>query len=171
MTFCRLSRAVCALLLPFVGIGGQALAPPSKAAADSAVRRFTALGGSRESGTTISCVSVGSSIAPVTSGDFTIGGNGGSLTAGRVGKVWWRPKRVWATMPPLVVRSLNVENLRDTARFETTNLVFSASTGVAPPPEKRDRFFATGYSLPTHGTWAVIATSGDNFGCFLMAVA
>lgn len=121
--------------------------------------------------TTARCTE-GHETGPAESGEFTIGGmlgDGNPLHAGRVGKIWWRPARASATMPPLTVRGRNLSNLRDTVRFATSTIAWPVvRTGQTTPVERREYFFPSGFSVPTPGRWLVIATSGDNWGCFIV---
>lgn len=113
----------------------------------------------------------GHEIGPAESGDFTIGGMlGGSkaLRAGYVGKIWWRPAHANAKMPPLEVRGHNLSTLRDTVFFATATVAWPGRPGQVVPAERREYFFPSGFSVPTAGRWLVIATSGDNWGCFIV---
>ena len=119
------------------------------------------------------CV-VGSESGPATSGEFTIGGNlagSASLRAGRAGKIWWAPRHHAADMPPLLVRGRNLTTPTDSVRFTTANIAWPVVPGAAPvPPGERKHFFPSGPTLPSAGRWLVIATSGSNWGCFILTV-
>ena len=115
----------------------------------------------------------GHEVGPAESGDFTIGGmlgGGKALRAGRIGKIWWRPAHASATMPPLTVRGRNLSTLRDTVSFSTATVAWPQPTFPLPipPVNSREYFFPSGFSVPTAGRWLVIATSGDNWGCFIL---
>jgi hypothetical protein len=113
----------------------------------------------------------GHEIGPAESGDFTIGGTlGGSraLRAGHTGKIWWRPAHASAKMPPLEVRGRNLSTLRDTMHFTTATVAWPGGPNQVALKERREYFFPSGFSVPTAGRWLVVATSGDNWGCFIV---
>jgi hypothetical protein len=119
------------------------------------------------------CVS-GYDLGPASSGEFTIGGNlGGSVAmlAGRQGKVWWAPLHRAAHMPPLVVRGRRLTTPSDTLRF-TTGTIASPTAPGGPRllPAERKYFFPSGIVIPRRGRWLLIATSGANWGCFILTV-
>lgn len=114
----------------------------------------------------------------VRSGEFTIGGDlGGSpyagqaLRAGRKGKIWWQPDHGAPEMA-LIVRGRSLSSPQDTIRFNSTNVARPArGNGVRPVAlEQRDYFFPSGIAIPRAGRWLVIATSGTNWGCFIIRV-
>lgn len=112
-------------------------------------------------------------MGPSTSGEFTIGGNLSgtmALRARQVGKIWWSPLTNSAKMPPLVVRGRDLSTLTDTVRFSSSSTAFPVGpVGTARPPEsQRQYFFPSGFSVPRAGRWLVIATSGKNWGCFIL---
>src|SRR5262249_18095941 len=113
------------------------------------------------------------------SGEFEIGGDLGgclypsaSLRSGHRGKVWWLPDHGGSRMPPLLVRGRNLNHPRDTVRYTTKSIaVAKLSVGHRELPERGDYFFfSSGIAIPTPGRWLVIATSGVNWGCFILAV-
>jgi len=113
-----------------------------------------------------SCV-VGQGSGPNRSGEFVIGGNLGgreAMVAGRVGKVWWSPMHHARDMPPLLVRGRSLTVPSDTVRFATDQV---ASVGGRL---ERQYFFPSGISVPQPGRWLLIATSGANWGCFILTV-
>ena len=114
-------------------------------------------------------------VGPAYSGEFTIGGNisdQSPLAPGRVGKIWWRPRHNGVSMPPLLVRGRNLESPKDTIRWTTDNRAYPiALPGAVVPIEKREYFFPSGFMLPTRGHWLVVATSGENWGCFILTAA
>lgn len=115
----------------------------------------------------------GTGVGPIRSGEFVIGGQlGGSrmMTAGRQGKVWWAPLNHSRDMPPLVVRGRNLASPGDTVHYTTPNVAHPVTPGAPAIPEaRRDYFFPSGIILPTRGRWLVIATSGRNWGCFIIS--
>lgn len=118
---------------------------------------------------------LGRGAGPARSGQFTIGGMLGddrAMVAGRQGKVWWRPLDGAQNMPPLVVRGRNLSNLRDTIRFTTSAVAYPVPlfSRASVNESKREYFFPSGITIPTSGEWLVVATSGANWGCFILTV-
>jgi hypothetical protein len=113
-------------------------------------------------------------VGPARSGEFTIGGNLAGLSgmyAGHQGKVWWAPLHNARNMPPLVVRGRSLTTPQDTVRFTSSNVAFPVVHGAPPVPEaERKYFFPSGITIPQRGRWLVIATSGPNWGCFILTV-
>src|ERR1051325_11099445 len=119
------------------------------------------------------CV-VGYEMGPIRSGEFVIGGQLSGPRAmmhGRQGKVWWAPLHHAAEMPPLVVRGRNLENPSDTVRFTSSNIAWPVTPG-GPRVQESDReyFFPSGITIPTAGRWLLVATSGADWGCFILSV-
>jgi hypothetical protein len=133
---------------------------------------------------------IGYDLGPARSGEFSIGGNLGgvpasnrglaelitqpgsaAMRAGHVGKVWWAPDHQSRDMPPLVVRGRSLSNSRDTVRYSSTNIAWPVQPGAKPLPESaRKYFFPSGITIPAPGRWLLVATSGDNWGCFILTV-
>ena len=116
----------------------------------------------------------GYDMGPVSSGEFTIGGNLGGVAAVRAGrprKIWWAPRLAARDMPPLLVRGRSLTNPRDTLRFTSAKVAWQAVPGGPPMPEtERKYFFPSGITIPHSGRWLLIATSGPNWGCFILTV-
>jgi len=132
---------------------------------------------------------VGYDLGPAHSGEFSIGGNLGgvrddpdpeelikqrestAMHAGHAGKVWWGPDHSSRDMPPLVVRGRNLANVRDTVRYTRAKAAWRVQPGANPVHENaREYFFPSGITIPTPGRWLLVATSGDNWGCFILTV-
>jgi hypothetical protein len=110
---------------------------------------------------------VGQGLGPVRSGEFVIGGQLSgkeAMIAGQPGKVWWAPLHHGRNMPPLVVRGRNLSAPSDTVRFTSAMVAASAAQS------HREYFFPSGIIMPRPGRWLVIATSGANWGCFILGV-
>ena len=108
------------------------------------------------------------SIGPLRSGEFVIGGNIGGSEAwhGEV-KIWWEPMHP-AESFSLVVRGVSLTTPGDTLRYTSTNWVI----GGRPPADwSGPVFFASGLVIPSTGRWLVIATSGPDWGCFILTSA
>lgn len=109
----------------------------------------------------------GREIGPIRSGEFVIGGNlsgRAAMEAGRSGKVWWAPLHHGRKMPPLLVTGRSLSAPRDTLRFITS--LVARTTGQPP----RQYFFPSGIMVPKPGRWLMVATSGANWGCFILTV-
>jgi hypothetical protein len=118
-----------------------------------------------------SCVD-GREVGPALSGEFTIGGNlSGSVAmrAGRQGKVWWAPLRQAADMPPLLVRGRSLTTPSDTVWYASSSVAYSGGTTLGPLVDRK-YFFPSGIAIPRPGRWLLIATSGPNWGCFILTV-
>ena len=111
--------------------------------------------------------------APVKSGEFKIGGQVSPvdpLKAGQQGKIWWAPVHNAKDMPPLVLRGRNLTTMKDTVRLTISGVAYTGTPGSRTPESRRTYFFPSGTTLPTAGRWLVIATSGANWGCFVLTV-
>jgi hypothetical protein len=102
----------------------------------------------------------------IRSGDFVIGGQIGAGTppgAGRQSKIWWAPyHNPHEHFTPLVVRGARLGHPGDTIRYMQPN---HAWPGRGP---ETDAFFPSGIELPRPGRWLLIATAGDDWGCFIL---
>ncbi len=109
------------------------------------------------------CVSGGSNNA-VRSGDFVIGGDIHGAGSGREVKIWWEPKHPAASFS-LVVRGARVGPVSDTLRYVNIDWAVGGSpkVGLTGPI-----FYASGIAFPSAGQWLLIATSGPDWGCFLL---
>lgn len=99
----------------------------------------------------------GLGLGPVRSGDFVIGGNIESPAGLR--KVWWTPSHPSVAFS-LVVRVRRIDSPPDSARLSMSDWAVSIPSGGF--------FYATGFNWPTFGHLMVIATSGPDWGCFLL---
>lgn len=104
--------------------------------------------------------------APLRSGEFFIGGelNSGPRPSGQV-KIWWEPKHP-ADSLPLVVRGVSLTNPADTLRQMMKELAIGMGPdGRATGPT----FFPSGLWFPASGRFLVVATSGADWGCFILS--
>jgi hypothetical protein len=93
------------------------------------------------------------------------------MRAGEVGKVWWAPLHYSHDMPPLLVRGRSLTNPRDTVRFTSARIAWPVFPGAKSVPEAELKyFFPSGITIPKPGRWLLIATSGANWGCFILTV-
>jgi len=105
-------------------------------------------------------------VSEIRSGDFVIGGQIGgwrTATAGRQSKIWWVPyHNPFEHATKLLVRGARLGAASDTVRFTQPDWAWP-SGGL-----KTDSFFPSGVTLPTTGMWLLIATAGDDWGCFIL---
>lgn len=169
------AAVLLALLLETTAVRAQSLLIPTGVTEREVVGQAEAEGAAYDRPVSLSrkpsdrkCVA-GIEHGPAESGEFTIGGMLSGLDAmraGREGKVWWLPVHGALEMT-LVVRGRSLTNPADTVRFTTSKVAWQ--TG-AVPVEQRDYFFPSGITIPQPGRWLVIATSGVNWGCFILTV-
>ena len=102
------------------------------------------------------------------SGEFFIGTRLTQLRVGKEGKVWWVPVQQLPEMMQLLVRGFSVESPEDSLRF--VNHDWTLLTNYPKKFEDRpyDGMFPGGLTLPTPGPWAIVGTSGPNWGCFIL---
>jgi hypothetical protein len=103
----------------------------------------------------------------IRSGDFIIGGQIGGDRPPRVGwqsKIWWAPyHNPEEYKTKLVVRGARLGVRGDTIRYEQA--IAATPRGGA----KTDSFFPSGLAIPRAGRWLLIATAGDDWGCFILS--
>jgi hypothetical protein len=103
----------------------------------------------------------------IRSGDFVIGGQVGAgvpLNVGRQSKVWWVPYHDPFEFPSkLLVRGARLGAPGDTIRYEQPDYAWPS------PGVKTDSFFPSGITIPRAGRWLLIATAGDDWGCFILS--
>ncbi len=101
------------------------------------------------------------------SGDFIVRGtSSGTLQAGKERKVLWIPLHGSPSRkPPLVVRAARVGNPADSVRFRIEGLAHGS--GTSGPLYG----YPSSVSFPSAGQWIVVATAGNDWGCFVLDVA
>jgi hypothetical protein len=106
------------------------------------------------------------------SGDFIVRGefskaSWGGFQAVKGYKVLWVPLHGSALRkPPLVVRAARVGNPADSVSFRVEGL---AHGGADRPPPLYG--YPSEVSLPSAGQWVIVATAGNDWGCFVLDVA
>jgi hypothetical protein len=81
-------------------------------------------------------------------------------------KVVWLPLHGSSLQkPPLVVRAARIGNGADSVRFRVEGLAYS------PGPSGRLYGYPSEVSLPSAGQWVIVATAGNDWGCFVLDVA
>lgn len=100
------------------------------------------------------------------SGDFIVRGRvDGTFRVGKERKVLWIPLHVSASRkPPLVVRAARVGNPADSVRLRIDGLAHGGGSvhGLYG--------YQSLVSFPSAGQWVVIATAGNDWGCFVLDV-
>ena len=100
------------------------------------------------------------------SGEIIVGGSIGALKAGEEGKVWWAPLHDPAgAKSTLVVRSARLDAANKTSLFTSKDYAWPIAPGG-----REHAFFPSGFGLPESGHWLLTATSGDDWGCFIVTV-
>jgi hypothetical protein len=106
----------------------------------------------------------GFGIGPVQSGEFIIGGELSgipSVVPRRTRKIWWAPVHP-APSFRLVVRGQLLGSPGDTVRYVSSDWARAIPSGV--------RFYPSGFVVPKAGRWLLVATSGPDWGCFILNV-
>jgi hypothetical protein len=111
-------------------------------------------------------------VQPARSGEFVIGGQigDGHLVHGRENKIWWAPLHNSLDMTPLLVRGVRVEPKGDSIRWENSRVGFPVPPRGEPKDTISRYFFPSWLTPPSAGTWLVVPTSGENWGCFILHV-
>lgn len=109
--------------------------------------------------------------APVRSGEFVVGTTFSRLATGRPAKMWWSPAENSGDMD-LLVRGRKLGDEAEVLRWESDEVAFP----VGPNPPRKleeidDWFFPSDFKLPSAGDWIIVATSGTNWGCFVVRQA
>ena len=117
------------------------------------------------------CVEITERVSTVRgrSGEFVVSGEIGALMVAQEGKVYWTPFHDPASAnATLLVRGARLDHPGITSRFVSTNYAFPAT---AKGSVIRDHaFYPSSFSLPSPGRWLLVATSGDDWGCFIVNV-
>jgi hypothetical protein len=93
-----------------------------------------------------------------------IGTNG--MQAGKEDKVLWVPLHAPSIgRPPLVLRADRIDHPADSLRLTFAGLTYG------PGPAGRMFGYPSLVSFPKSGQWLVVATAGDDWGCFVVDVA
>jgi hypothetical protein len=109
----------------------------------------------------------------VRSGEFVIGGQlGGAYrlndeinaklgAPGLIRKIWWTPLHFASVMPALVVSGRKLGVPSDTLQFLSSRIAWNSDS---------EYFFPSGFRIPSAGRWLLVASSGPNWGCFILTV-
>jgi len=104
------------------------------------------------------------------SGDFIVRGefskaSWGGIQAVKKHKVLWLPLHGSSSRIPLVVRAARIGSPADSVRFRVEGLAYS------PGPSGRLYGYPSEVSFPSAGQWVIVATAGNDWGCFVLDVA
>jgi len=111
----------------------------------------------------------GHEVGPVRSGEFVIGGQLGGrkgAVAGTPAKIWWATLHSSSAMPTLIVRMRNLAAPGDTVSIASNRIGFVKSSVTG----ENDYFFPNVITFPRAGRWLLVASSGSNWGCFILGV-
>ena len=106
------------------------------------------------------------------SGDFIVRGgllnaSWGGFQAGKGYKVGWLPLHGSSLhKPPLVVRAARIGNAADSVHLRIEGLAQATSGGSEPLYA-----YPSLVSFPSAGQWVIVATAGNDWGCFVLDVA
>jgi hypothetical protein len=97
------------------------------------------------------------------SGEFETGALISALKAGQPGKVWWNPlHNPQPAKAALIVRGTRLDQPEITSRFVSSGYGFRGHAESA--------FYPSRFSLPSPGRWLLLATAGNDWGCFIVTV-
>jgi hypothetical protein len=103
------------------------------------------------------------------SGEFVVSGEIGALMVAREGKVSWTPFHDPASAhATLLVRGSRLDHPGITSRFVSANYALPATANGSVTRDHA--FYPSSFSLPSPGRWLLVATSGDDWGCFIVNV-
>ena len=88
---------------------------------------------------------------------------------GRARKLMWEPLHnpyVYPTQQGLLVRGVRIGHPSDTMRLRVPR---AAYPGVRY--KYRMAAYPSGFNFPAGGQWLMVATSGADWGCFLLTIA
>lgn len=113
----------------------------------------------------------------VRSGEFVIAGQfdfANGLRAGRANRISWAPLFNAAVMPPLLIEGRNLSG-SDSIRTRVVSVAqvgnyFPRDRAKAAPSGTHEYFYPSSISLPSRGSWMLVATSGPNWGCVILNV-
>lgn len=109
---------------------------------------------------------------PARSGEFIIGGELGTdppIYAGIAVKIWWAPLHNSRTMEPLSVVGERLSSPMQ-MRLTLETVAFPVQPGQRIAEADREYFYPGDTVIPDAGRWLLVASSGDNWGCFIMNV-
>jgi hypothetical protein len=84
------------------------------------------------------------------------------------GKLWWHPNEMPSEAPMLTVQATRLDEVAESRVYETRDIASPSGPGESRATSAR--FYPTGIRLPTVGRWMMVATAGNNWGCFVLTV-
>lgn len=117
---------------------------------------------------------VGAGRGPLRSGEFVIGGElsgpaSQDLLKRVAPKIWWSPLHHGAEMD-LLIRARRVGQGGEYRFHSVTVASGSHGPSLELPEEQRDYFFPSAIEFLHSGKWLVVATSGSDWGCFILTM-
>jgi hypothetical protein len=111
---------------------------------------------------------------PLRSGDFVIGGELSGPSQQDVAKrlapkIWWSPLHHRPEMA-LRVQARRLDRGGEYLFYSTTVAHSAEDPHVEVPVNEREYFFPTAIEFLHSGRWIVVATSGSDWGCFILAL-
>jgi hypothetical protein len=111
-------------------------------------------------------------MGPVRSGDFIIGGELGDdppIFPRVPAKIWWAPLHNSESMDSLVIVGERLSSPMQ-MRLALGTIAFPLWPGQTIPPARREYFYPSGTIIPDWGRWLLVASSGANWGCFIVTL-
>lgn len=115
------------------------------------------------------CVDVTREMTMVRSGEIVIGGFLSQLQAPGPNKVWWKPLNGSLNMT-IDITSRSLDGKEGDVAFEIGAPSAPYTNDRPPQPIPEEAFFPGGAYFPSAGRWIAVASSGDNWGCFVFHV-
>jgi hypothetical protein len=133
----------------------------------------------RSDGTTADGRVVDSTARAIRTGDFVVPRSAPTLRAGQPYRGIWQPLHdPTFTASGLLVRGARIDSnagAGDTLRFVLLQYVWSAGRSprpgvppVMPPGQRPEPYFLDSFTLPSAGTWLLVMTAGEDWGCAIM---
>ncbi|MDX2260088.1 MAG: hypothetical protein SFU84_00145 [Gemmatimonadales bacterium] len=84
------------------------------------------------------------------------------------GKLWWHPSEMTPKPPLLVVQATRLDEQAESRVFESSDIAWPS--GPKESEATSLKFYPTGIRLPSLGRWMLVATAGNNWGCFIHTI-
>jgi len=81
------------------------------------------------------------------------------------GKLWWHPSEMTPKRPLLVVQATRLDEQAESRVFESSDIAWPSGPNESEATSLK--FYPTGIRLPSLGRWMLVATAGNNWGCFI----
>jgi hypothetical protein len=84
------------------------------------------------------------------------------------GKLWWHPNEMPSEAPMLTVHATRLDESAEARVFDSATIAWGSGPNASATTSPK--FYPTGIRLPTVGRWMMVATAGNNWGCFVLTV-